>query len=137
GHYAVNNGVYSLPAATAGDLAALSTIPPRAVYVTGERFGDALDGVLGRWAPNHRMWVDPSGTVRFLDLRAFPVHTFTMGADPIEPTELTRDAGDCFQRVVVRGRPIAVMALLKLSRGQIAEDFAWGAYDNAQAKASW
>lgn len=137
GNLGVNDGVYALPAATAADLAALTVIPPRPVYVTGEKLGDALEGFLGQWAPNHRLWVQPDGTLRVRDLRAFPVHTFTMGTDPIEPTELARDAGDCFQRVVVRGQPVAVMALLKLSRGQITEDFAWGGFTTAQAKANW
>ena len=130
-------GTYTLPSSTAADLAALTVIPPRAVYVTGEKFLGALDGLLQQWAPNCRLWVAPDGTLRVLDLRTFPVHTFTMGTDPIEPTALARDAGDCFQRVVVRGQPIAIMALLKLSQGQLVEDFTWGSYTNAQAKANW
>jgi hypothetical protein len=137
GNYALSGGAYSLPAVTANDLAALAVIPPRPVYVNGEKFGDAISGVLEQYAPNHWFWIDPDGNYRFLDKRTATVHTLTMGTDPIEPTGLSRDAGDSFQRVVVRGQPIAVMALLKLSLGQITEDFAWGDYTNAQAKANW
>ena len=137
GNYALSGGVYSLPAVTANDLAALAVIPPRPVYVNGEKFGDAISGVIEQYAPNHWFWIDPDGNYRFLDKRTATVNTLTMGTDPIEPTELSRDAGDSFQRVVVRGQPIAVMALLKLSLGQITEDFAWGNYTNAQAKANW
>ena len=137
GNYALSGGVYSLPAVTANDLAALTVIPPRPVYVNGEKFGDAISGVVEQYTPNHWSWIDPNGNYRFLDKRTATVNTLTMGTDPIEPTELSRDAGDSFQRVVVRGQPIAVMALLKLSLGQITEDFAWGSYTNAQAKANW
>ena len=137
GNYTRAGGAYSLPAATASDLAALTVIPPRPVYVTGEKLGDAIAGVLEQYAPNHWFWVDPDGTYRFLDKRTATVHTLTLGTDPIEPTELSRDAGDCFQRVVVRGQPIAVLALLKLSLGQLTEEFAWGSFTTAQAKAGW
>lgn len=137
GNYALSGGVYSLPAVTANDLAVLTVIPPRPVYVNGEKFGDAIAGLVEQYTPNHWFWIDPNGNYRFLDKRTATVNTLTMGTDPIEPTELSRDAGDSFQRVVARGQPIAVMALLKLSLGQITEDFAWGSSTNAQAKANW
>ncbi|MBV8383588.1 MAG: hypothetical protein JOZ63_13345 [Planctomycetaceae bacterium] len=137
GNYAPSGGAYALPAVTANDLAALTVIPPRPVYVTGEKFGDAIAGLVEQYAPNYWFWIDPDGNYRFLDKRTASVNTLTLGTDPVEPTELARDAGDSFQRVVVRGQPIAVMALLKLSLGQITEDFAWGGYTTAQAKANW
>lgn len=137
GNLTVSGSVYTLPAVTTADLAALAVVPPRPVYVTGEKLGDALDGLLSQWAPNCVLWIDAAANLRVLDKRNFAATTLTMGTDPIEPAALSRDAGDCFQRVAVRGRPIAVMAALKLSLGQITEDFAWGTFTNAQAKANW
>lgn len=137
GNYTGLPSAPALPAATVADLAALDVVYPAPVYVTGQRFGDALAGVLQRCAPNHRMRVEPDGTVRFLDLGGFTATTLTMDTDPIEPTELSRDVGDCFQRVLVRGAPVAVLTPFKLSAGRLAEDFAWGSFDNASAKAAW
>jgi hypothetical protein len=128
----------TLPAATLADLAALTLIPPQPIYFTGERLGGGIDGFLQRWAPNSRFWPDRDGVFRILDLRTFSPQTLTMGTDPIEPSELTRDVSDCFQRVVVRGQPIAVMAILKLSLGQLIEVFTHDGYlTNAAAKAAW
>lgn len=127
----------TLPAATVSDLAALTVIPPRPVYFSGEKFGGAIDAFLQQCAPNHRFWIQPDGVMRVLDIRTFTPTTFTMGTDPIEPSELSRDVGDCFQRVVVRGHPIAVMALLKLSAGTLVENFGHDGLTNAAAKAAW
>lgn len=136
--YGVGNiGTGVLPVQTALDLTALTMIPPRPVYFGGEKFADAIDSLLCQWAPNFRWWVQPDGNFRFLDLRSFTANVLTMGTDPIEPTELCRDLSRCFSRVVVRGQPNSVMALLKLSEGQLTEDFAHDGLDNAAAKAAW
>ena len=128
-----------LPAVTTNDLAALTLIPPRPVYFGGEKLGDAIDSLLSQWAPNYRWWVDPSGNLRFFDLRAFSANTLVMGTDPIEPAELARDVSRCFQRVLIRGQPTAVMALLKLSAGDLVEDFGHDGLTSTQAKdpANW
>jgi hypothetical protein len=63
--------------------------------------------------------------------------TLTLGTDPIEPFSLQRDARGCFTRVVVRGQPEAEMVELRLSTGDLEEDFAWGAFDNEEAKDEW
>lgn len=136
GNY-LGNPPTALPTVTATDLSALSVIPPRPVYFGGEKLGDAIDGLLSQWAPNYRWWVDPNGNFRFLDLRAFATNTLTMGTDPIEPTELARDVSRCFQRVLVRGQPTAIMALLKLSAGDLVEDFSHDGLNNTAAKAAW
>jgi hypothetical protein len=133
-------GVYVLPSATIADLAALSIIPPKPIYVSGEKFGGALVGFLSAVAPNVRMWVQPNGILRFLDLTTFgpSVVTLTMGSDPIEPTEISRDVSDCWQRIEIRGAPIAIMGVFKLSNGTLLEKFAWGTYTtNAAAIAAW
>jgi len=131
--------VYVLPTATVTDLAALTIIPPKPVYVTGEKFGSALSGFLQAMAPNVRMWVQPDGTIRFLDLTTFAaaVQTLTMGVDPIEPTEISRDVGDCWQRVMIRGAPIAVMAIFKQSNGTLTQNFGYGSVSNAAAITGW
>lgn len=136
GNLTLSMGVYSLPAATIADLAALTIVPPRPCYWTGERFGCALDGGLAANAPNVRQWTQPDGTLRFLDLTTFHSnnHTLTMGSDPIEPVEISRDVSDCAQRIEIRGAPLAKLAIFKLSNGSLVENFAWGSLTNAQAK---
>lgn len=128
-----------LPTITTDDLALLTIIPHRPLYFTGEKFGSAaLDGFLQQWAPNVRYWIDRGGNHRFLDLRTFTPQTLTMGTDDIEPSELSRDIGDCFNRVVVRGQPIAVLPILKLSNGDLVEAFTHDSFiTNATAKAAW
>ena len=145
GNYTGSPGTYALPAVTLADLATtagtpMAMIPPRPIYFTGEKFGDAIEAFLAQWAPNHRMWIDTAGNYRFLDLSDatdFPNTTLTMGTDPIEPTELARDTSNSYPRVVVRGQPIAVMAVLKQSLGQITQNFGWGGMSSATAKANW
>src|SRR4051794_31839769 len=75
GNYTGLPSAPALPAATVADLAALTVIPPRPCYVQGEKFGDSLDGFLQKHAPNHRMWLKPDGTLRFLDTRTFAAST--------------------------------------------------------------
>lgn len=138
GNLTFGGGLYSLPTATTTDLAALSVIPPTSISFGGERFLTAVESFLSQWAPNHMLWVDPTtGAIRFLDTRTFTPATLTLGTDPIDPTPLSRDIGSCFQRVVVQGRPIAVMALLKYSNGTLLEDFGHDGLSNADAKAAW
>ena len=138
GHLTLSGGVYSLPSTTTSDLAALTTIPPAPVQFGGEKFLTAVESFLAEWAPNHMLWVDPTnGDIRVLSTLSFTPSTLTMGTDPIEPTELSRDVTDCFQRVVVQGQPIAIMALLKTSNGTLTEDFAHDGLTNSAAKAAW
>ena len=90
------------------------------------------------------MWIDPAtGSLRFLDVRtSFSNHTFTTGTDPVDPGELSRDWGDCYSRVVIRGQPLVLGIMASLSNGLLAEDFTgtWGGVTyptNAAAKAAW
>jgi hypothetical protein len=137
GNLTFTGGVYTLPTATSSDLAALTLIPPGAVTFGSEKFLHALLGMVQEWCPRHMLHVEPGGDIRVLSLDSFTPTTFTMGTDPIQPSELSRDCGDNYSRVVVYGQPLAVMALLKLSDGTLSEDFAWGTYTNAQAKTNW
>ena len=130
-------GGSTLPAITQNDLLGLTVVPPRPVYFGGEKLGDAIDALMSQWAPNYRWWVDPQGNFRFLDLRKFAVSTLTMGTDPIEPVELARDTSRCFSAVLIRGQPTVIMAVLKLSEGDLSEDFAHDGLDNAAAKSAW
>jgi hypothetical protein len=137
GNLTFSGGVYTLPTSTANDLAALTLIPPGAVTFGSEKFLHALLGMIQEWCPRHMLHVEPGGDIRVLSLDSFTPTTFTMGTDPIQPSELSRDCGDNYSRVVIYGQPLAVMALLKLSDGTLSEDFAWGSYNNAQAKTNW
>jgi hypothetical protein len=124
--------------ATTADLATLTIIPPNPCYLQGERLLTAVEGFLSEWAPNYMFHIQPSdGQLRFLDTRTFTPRTFTLGVDPVSPSELSRDWSDCFPRVLVRGAPVAVMALFKLSEGGLFEAFDHDGLDNATAKATW
>ena len=136
----------TLPAATTGDLANLTVIPPGAVRVAGERILPSLEAVVQQFHPNHFLYIQPDGTIRFLDPRTFPATTVTInGSDPrwIMPT-LTRDASDNYSQVVVRGTTLTRAVTLQdkpwpgstLPDGGLQEDFAWGTLTNAQAKAA-
>jgi hypothetical protein len=138
GSYA-DDDPWTLPSSTLADLAALTLIPPNPVYVGGERLLSVVEGILSGWAPNHSMVILPDGTIRFLDRRSTTEHTFTMETDPIDPTSLslTRSVADCASRAVINGQPIAEPKLVTLSSGGLAEDFAYGSYDNAGAKSHY
>jgi len=128
----------TLPASTVSDLAALTLVPPAPVYIQGEKFLAALEGFVGQWAPNVAMWIDQaSGEIRFTSLIGLTNHTFTLGTDRVDPTPLRRSVADCFQKVIVRGQPLAEPVLLTLTSGGLVEDFAWGSYDNAAAKSHY
>jgi hypothetical protein len=127
----------ALPAATVSDLAALTVIPQSPVYLGGEKLLTAVDSFLSLWAPNHLFHVQPNGTLRVLDMRSFTAHTFTINTDPIAPTELSCDLAECFGRVLVRGEQIAEMFEFSTARNTLTEDFAWGTYTSAAAKAAW
>jgi hypothetical protein len=130
---------WTLPSATLADLAALSTITPGPASISGGKLLSAIQSYLSSVAPNHCMDVEPDGTIRFLDMRAANIteYVLTLDEDPISPTPLRRSVADCYQRVVVRGMPIAEPQLVSLSNGGLVEDFAWGSYDNDGAKAAW
>jgi hypothetical protein len=131
----------STSGATVTDLAALTLVPPAPVYFGGERFLGAVESLLASWAPNHVLWVQPDGVLRFLDLRTFSAHTLTMGTDRVFPTALTRDCSNSFSQVKVRGSQIAEPFLFALSNtagnGLSEAPFAWGGHSVSAAKALW
>jgi hypothetical protein len=136
----------TLPAATTGDLGNLKVIPQGAVRVSGERILPALEAVVQASHPNHFLYIQPDGTIRFLDPRTFPATTVTInGSDHrwIMPT-LTRDAADNYSQVVIRGNTLTQSVTLQdvpwpgstAPDGGLAEDFAHDGLTNAQAKAA-
>lgn len=137
---------WTLPTATTTDLSALSVIPPWRVAVAGERILTSLENFVQSCHPNHWLHVQPDGTIRFLDSRTFASTTLTMGTDPrVGQPMLTRDATENYSQVEVRGNTLVRGVTLQTlpwpgssaSDGGLQEDFAWGSYTNAQAKANW
>ncbi len=135
-----------LPTLTQNDLAALTVIPPWRVTISGERILQSLESFCQTCHPNHWLHVQPNGTIRFLDLRNAAANTLTIGSDPrLGMPTLTRDHADSYSQVEVRGNTVAVPMTLQTtpwpgsasSDGGLQEDFAWGTYNNAQAKANW
>lgn len=132
-------GPPTLHAATLADLAAMTVIPPNPVRIGGECLLRSIVGFLGQWAPNHAMWVRPDGVIRFLDTRTPTEHVLTLDdcGGRIEPPSVTRSVAECFQRVFVRGKAVALPKLLTLLNGGLVEDFGYGALSNSAAKAAW
>lgn len=129
----------TLPAATLADLAAMDVIPPNPVQVGGDALLRGISAFLSQWAPNFALWVRPDGVIRFVDLRAPVESILTMGdcAQRVEPSGLSRSVAECYQRVLVRGKAVALPKLLTLANGGLEEWFQWGVLSNAAAKAAW
>jgi len=138
---------YTLPSVTTTDLSALEVVPPWRVIVSGERILQSLESFVQTCHPNHFLHVDPSGNIRFLDQRTFTSNTLTLnGDDPrVGMPQLTRDLSDRYSQVLVRGNTLCVPVTIQtlpwpgstLTDGGLQEDFAWGSYTNAEAKAAW
>ncbi len=131
-----------LPSSTVADLALLTIVPPNGCFVQGEKLISAIEQFLQQWAPNFYMWIEPdTGALRFYDQRATTGHTLTMGTDPIDVTPLHRSIGDNFQRVVVRGQPIAERMVVSTLDGGLAEHFDYvsggSTVSGSAAKAAW
>lgn len=130
--------VTTLPATTVADLAALVFQPPGPCYFGGEKLLGAVEGFLATWAPNYIQHVEPGGDLRYLDTRAYTNHTFELGTDPVQPSGISRDLSECFQRVIVRGAGIAEMFRFSTKLGTLSEDpFIHDGLTVAQAKAAW
>lgn len=145
GNYS-GTGPYTLPTITTTDLSALTIIPPWTVRVSGERILQSLESFIQSVHPNFWMHVDTSGNIRVLDMRSATNTTLTMGSDPrVGQPQLTRDYSDCFSQVHIRGNTLVRAVTIQtqpwpgstLTDGGLQEDFAWGSYTNAQAKANW
>lgn len=133
----------TLPTATTTDLAALDRVLPGPIRFGGEKFLSAVESFLSTNAPNHRLVVLPDGTFRFLDLTAFPTtDTLTLGTDPVDPPDLSRDLSECHSAVEIHGEPVAAVYEFRLSitgtdRGLNEDPFIYDGLTIAQAKAAF
>jgi hypothetical protein len=140
GGYTALTPTPTLPLLTIGDLSLLTAINPQVAQIGGDQLMSAIESYLSAAAPNHALHIQADGVIRVIDTRAAATseNTLTLGVDPVEPTPLRRSVADCYQRVEVRGQPIAEPQLLSLSNGGLVEDWAWGAYaTSAEATAAW
>lgn len=136
----------TLPSSTVTDCLAITYIPPFEESCIGERLLPAIEAVAQVGDPNVWMHVELDGTIRLLNPLAFTPMTLTLGpADLVGMPSLMRDVGGCYSRVEVRGNTWVNAVLIGLkplpgssrANNGLAEDFAWGSYTNAQAKANW
>lgn len=135
---------------------------PIPVTFNGDDFLQGIRAILQAVAPNHTMWVEPvyeqpagagtpdpkrpMGIIRFADTaKAFnvtnkrnPAKKITMGFDTDPLPQIQRSYQNSFSRVVVRGGPDVQPMILKLSAGELVEDFVVNPYtNNQQAKDAW
>ncbi len=135
-------------------------IPPYPVSFAGERILQSIDGILKANHPNYWTHIDPAGNLRFFDQRIFSTNTVTLN-NPGDPRwmvpELTRDHGDCYSQLIVRGGlDVSGVTLstqqfpgssfvstwpqgtdsstsTSVPNGGLLEDFAYGSYTTNQA----
>jgi hypothetical protein len=127
---------------TLQDLAALDFSPPWPVAIAGERVLLAIEGAMRGAAPNHVLHVEPSGTIRFRDLRTFTSTVLTMNSATapvvdVAGVQLGRSIEGRFPRVVVRGGPAVAASRLTTAAGTLVEDFAHDGLDNTAAKTDY
>lgn len=128
----------ALRPATLADLGGMTVVPVEPVAITGSKLWNRIDGLLQDWAGLYASLILADGTIRFLNTAALTARTLTLGVDPFERPDLSRDAADCFTRVVARGQAQVEGAYLSLADGTLQEDFANPTYTtNALARAAW
>jgi hypothetical protein len=128
----------TLPSATTTDLASLTGPVPNSARIQGERLLSAIDAFLQENVPGWGLFVDPAtGNLRFTVSGTIAAQSLAVGVDPIDLPTFARDTDGAFPRVVVRGQPIAVMGLFKLSEGGIDERFDHDSISNTAAKAAY
>jgi hypothetical protein len=137
-----------LPSSTLADLDALNVIPPFEVAIAGERVLQACEGSIQTCHPNQFLYVDTSGTIRFLDPRQF-VQDLTLTLDGSDPRvgmpEVSADWSACYSRCIVRGHDQVLAVTLGVkpfpgssgADGGLAEDFTHDGLTNTAAKAAW
>lgn len=129
-----------LPSVTLADLDYMAFIPNTTVSISGERILQALEDFVRIYYPNHWSRVDPSGNLRFHHSPSF-ANPIALNLDdpstPIDLPALTRDWSGCATRIRVRGKARTVPVTLRLSTGDLQEDFAHHGLTNSEAKAAW
>lgn len=145
---AVGIGAYTtltpptLPAATLSDLAALDIVPPRPVSFSGLGILNHVEQELLHWHPKYGMWIQPDGTIRFINLFAMTRHVLTVpteyeAGDDVEPPALTRSVDGCYTAVKFIGVNVQP-ALLSIADGTLVRNWtttqqnAWKYTDFAQ-----
>ncbi len=137
--------ISTLPPDTLADLDTLNFLPPYEITIAGERLLDAIEGAVKNSHPNHWLHVDPLGHIRFFDPRTYSTTvTLTLGTTRCELPTITRDWSGSYPRVVIRGNTMIQGWTLgevpapgsALADDGLAEDFAYGSFTNAQAKAA-
>ena len=139
--------ISTLPSVTVNDLAALDVIPPFRITFAGERIMQSIESAVQSCHPNHWVYVDVSGNIRFLDQRLFTNNTVTLGGSDVRwmMPSLHRDLSDCYSQLIVRGDLEVSGVTLAVkpypgsgsSDGGLQEDFGYSGLSNSAAIASW
>jgi len=139
--------ISTLPSVTVNDLAALDVIPPFRITFAGERIMQSIESAVQSCHPNHWVYVDIIGNIRFLDQRLFTNNTVTLGGSDVRwmMPSLHRDLSDCYSQLIVRGDLDVSGVTLAVkpypgsgsSDGGLQEDFGYSGLSNSAAIASW
>lgn len=109
-----------------GFLDGLTWTPPRPVDFGGERLWSELVDFLGRWAMNHRFWLDYSSgcQIKVFDLGSLATErTVALGTDKAELVSFRTGTENCFTRVVGLGGDEVELHELRLSDATLQEDW--------------
>jgi hypothetical protein len=138
-----------LPAATVADFALLTIVPPQPVQLGGENVLNILEQILSRWMPKYLVELKPDGTIRCkdtTDVTVFVPRTLTLpstsglGDHGVQWPRIRSSSARCATRLVLRGGPIAAVALLSTVNGTLekawssTDQSAWTLYDFTQPK---
>lgn len=137
-------------------------VPTLPVTFNGDDWLQGVRAVVQAYAPNHVLWVEPVyeqllsgkqtdpkrpiGIIRLADtakdfspgVKRNPAKRVEMKVQEHPLPSLQRNYQNSFSRVVVRGGPDVQPVVLKMSKGELVEDFVVSPYgSNDAAKAAW
>jgi len=137
-------------------------IPVIPITFNGDDWLQGIRAVLQAMAPNHTLWIEPVyeqlpgaksqdpkrpiGVIRIADtakdfspgVKRNPAKKIELEVKENPLPSIQRTYQQCFSRLVVRGGPDVQPVVLKLSKGELIEDFAVSPFTtNSDAKAAW
>lgn len=112
---------FANPCYVSSELTALTVVTPEPVYVAG-RVIDAVEDLLREWMPAYQAYVDESDQlIHIKNTRSLTALTLTLDSDPVTIDNLTKDHGECFTKVVLRGQADIQAAYLSTSEGTLEQ----------------
>lgn len=124
------NGITSF---SAPDLAALTVVPPEAVFFQGNSLWSSVEQLLQQWyGSKYAGYITAAGVIRVINTTTLGATTLTLDTDPVILGSISEDTSECYTQVILRGRDDVEGAYLSLHDGTLVEG--WSAGDEAAWK---